>query len=287
MNYRNIALIVALCAIGGAVHTLAAQDRNNNRKDEKREDERVRKAQQEVSEIGKKLSASRSDLNSSLKALDQSQTKFLLANRQLREAQEAVEAELGRSIGLPEALEKVRQQRDRYNELIQPVIAQLHATPEWKTLQTQVAQAKIDRQALRENVALEADEHQKQLAMLDAILNRPDELESQAIHAKPACVEAQEELKKAQAEVGQLRKKLTVSKVDSHPKVAAAKKQLNEILSAKMADEKKVTAARNAAVKVQQDLSRAQEELLKAKQADAKDPNRNDKNSNSEKKKRN
>lgn len=279
VNFLFLVSLVAACFM--SVPALAQKKGSNDRRDEQRENERVQKAEKEVTQSRKALNEFQGDLRTALKQLDDAQDKLVLAKRGLNEAKDSAEAELGAKLGIPEAIAAVNEKRKRFEELSKPILDKLHARPEWKSLETQVAKAKSEREALRENVELEDDEREKQLKALSEIIAKPFNVETQAIQADADCMKARKEVDDASAKLVETRKKLSESKIDAHPLVAAAKKKVAEVDKTVASSEKALTAVRSSATKAQRSLQQALSELSRAKQADAADSN----NSNKGKKK--
>lgn len=247
---------------------------NNNRRDEQKENERVQRAQRALSEAQKELREKQADLKSAVKKLDTAQDKLVPAKRALREAEDAAEAEIGASLGIPEVVALVNSRRKEYDALAKPVLDDLHAKPEWKAVQADADKAKTDKEALRENVELEDDERDLQLKKLAAIIQRPFDIEDKALAANTECAAAKKLVDEAAMKLAELRKKISPGKVDSHPKVVAAQKALENVQKSFAQEEKLLTNSRTAATKAQRSVVAAQNELNRAKQADANDNNK-------------
>ncbi len=91
--------VVLLCASSFAF----AQKDGNNRRDEKRENERVRNAEQDVSQARKRISELQNELRSQWKKLDSVHDKVTKSKEELRDARDAAESELGAKLGIPNA----------------------------------------------------------------------------------------------------------------------------------------------------------------------------------------
>lgn len=275
---RSFSFVVSLVAACFTSVPAAAQKKgSNDRRDEQRENERVQKAEKEVTQARKTLNEVQGDLRTALKQLDAAQDKLVLAKRGLNEAKDTAEAELGSKLGIPEAIAAVNEKRKRFEELSKPILDKLHARPEWKTLETQVAKAKAERETLRENVELEDDERGKQLKALSEIISKPFNVETQAIQADADCMKARKELDDASAKLLETRKKLSESKIDAHPLVVSAKKTVTEVDKTVALSEKALATTRSSATKAQRSLQQALTELSRAKQADAADSNNGNK----------
>lgn len=258
--------------------TALAQKNNNNnknnRRDEQRENERVKRAEHEVSDARKQLAEKQTELKAALRKVDAAQVKVQADKRSLKDAEDAAESELGASLGIPEAIAKVNSLQKDYEAASKPILDSLHARPEWSKVQADAAMAKADRELLRENTELEDDEREAQLKKLAAIIQQPFNVEAKALAADSKCVESKKLVEAASLELAQLRKKLTPGKVEKHPKVFAAQKALDEAQKALSKDEQQLAAVRSACSKAQRALNTALSELSRAKQADAMDSNK-------------
>ena len=272
----SVSFFVSFVAACFATTPFAAQKKgSNDRRDEQRENERVQKAEREVTQARKALNDVQGDLRAALKQLDAAHDKLVLAKRGLNEAKDTAEAELGDKLGIPEAIATVNEKRKRFEELSKPILEKLHARPEWKTLETQVAKAKADRETLRENVELEDDEREKQLKALSEIIAKPFNVETQTLQADADCMKARKELDEASAKLLETRKKLSESKIEAHPLVVAAKKTVVDVEKTVASSEKALASTRSSATKAQRSLQQALTELSRAKQADADSNNGN------------
>jgi hypothetical protein len=99
-------------------------------------------------------------------------------------------------------------------------------------------------------------------------------VEDKALAANPDCVSAKKLVDEATVKLAELRKKLSPGKVDSHPKVVAAKKTVDDAQRSLAQEEKSLANHRTAATKAQRAVVAAQNELNRAKQADANDSNK-------------
>ncbi len=252
-------------------------NKNSERRDEQRENERVQRAQRELNEAQKQLRDKQSDLKAMVRKVDAAQDKLVAAKKTLRDVEDAVEAEIGASLGIPEAISQVSARRKEYDTLAKPILDALHAKSEWKTVQAEAEKAKADRESLRENVELEDDQRDQQLKILATIIQRPFDLEDKALAANADCVAAKKTVDEAAMKLAELRKKLSPGKVDAHPKVVAARKALEEAQKSLNKQEQALSSDRSAATKAQRAVVAAQNELNRAKQADAKDSNKGNK----------
>lgn len=249
------------------------QSKAQDRKDEKRENERVKKAEKEVSETKRELAEIQKKLKEKLRSIDAREDGLSKLLRAYRDAVDDAEQEIGASIGIPSAMAKVKENRKKLDEASVPLLAELHATPQWKKLLQEVEVAKQTKEELHENTEIEDSERDAKLSEIDRLLRKPSEVESNAIQQSPVCKPLQATLSKMVDELDILRKKISKDKVQSHPKVAQVSKRAEEAKKELASQRKELTTIRGNVAKGMKQLANAQAELNKARVADAKDPN--------------
>jgi hypothetical protein len=249
------------------------QSKAQDRKDEKRENERVKKAEKEVSETKRELAEIQKKLKEKLRSIDAREDGLSKLLRAYRDAVDDAEQEIGASIGIPSAMAKVKENRKKLDEASVPLLAELHATPQWKKLLQEVEVAKQTKEELHENTEIEDSERDAKLSEIDRLLRKPSEVESNAIQQSPVCKPLQATLSKMVDELDILRKKISKDKVQSHPKVAQVSKRVEEAKKELASQRKELTTIRGNVAKGMKQLANAQAELTKARVADAKDAN--------------
>jgi chromosome segregation ATPase len=255
------------------IPSVYGQSKAQDRKDEQRENERVKKAEKEVSEAKRELSEIEKKLKEKLRSVDAREDGLSKLLRAYRDAVDDAEQEIGASIGIPSALAKVKESRKKLDEASVPVLAELHATPQWKKLLQEVESAKQKKQELHENAEIEDSERDAKLSEIDRLLRKPSEVESNAIQQSPVCKPLQATLSKMVDELDILRKKISTEKVQSQPKVMQASKKVEEAKKELAAQLKELVTIRGNVAKGRKQLAIAQMELSKARAADAKDAN--------------
>ncbi len=256
------------------------QSKAQDRKDEQRENERVKKAEKDVNEAKRELTDIQKKLKEKLRSVDAREDGLGKLLRAYRDTVDDAEQEIGASIGIPGALAKVKESRKKLDEASLPVLAVLHATPQWKSLLQDVEAAKQKKQELNENAELEDSERDAKLSEIDRLLRKPSEVESNAIQQSPVCKPLQVTLSKTVDELDSLRKKISTDKVLSHPKVAQASKRVEEAKKELASQRKEFATIRGRVAKGIKQLTIAQTELTNARVADAKDPNKGKPKSN-------
>ncbi|MFN9417594.1 MAG: hypothetical protein ACK578_08895 [Pirellula sp.] len=249
------------------------QSKAQDRKDEQRENERVKKAEKEVNEAKRELTEIQKKLKEKLRSVVTREDGLSKLLRAYRDAEDEAEQEIGASIGIPNALVKVKDSRKKLDDASVPVLAELHASPQWKKLLQEVEAAKQKKEELNENVELEDSERDAKLSGIDRLLRKPSELESNAIQQSTVCKPLQATLSKTVDELDGLRKKISKDKVQSHPKVAQVSKRVEEAKKELAFQRKELGKIRENVARAMKQLANAQAELSKARVADAKDPN--------------
>ena len=250
-----------------------SQNKAQDRKDEQRENERVKNAEKEVNEAKRDFAEIQKKLKEKLRSIDAREDSLSKTLRSYREAEDDAEQEIGASIGIPSALAKVKENRKKLDDASKPVLEQLHATPQWKELLQEVEIAKQKKEELNENAELDEAQRDAKMLELNQILTKPSEAETKAIQLSPDCIPLQSALSKSVDELESLRKKISREKVQSHPKVVQATKRVEEAKKELATHRRDLVTIRNNVSKAMGKVTTAQSELTKARVADAKDPN--------------
>lgn len=250
-----------------------SQNKAQDRKDEQRENERVKNAEKEVNEAKRDFAEIQKKLKEKLRSIDAREDSLSKTLRSYREAEDDAEQEIGASIGIPSALAKVKENRKKLDDASKPVLEQLHATPQWKELLQEVEIAKQKKEELNENAELDEAQRDAKMLELNRILTKPSEAETKAIQLSPDCIPLQSALSKSVDELESLRKKISREKVQSHPKVVQATKRVEEAKKELATHRRDLVTIRNNVSKAMGKVTTAQSELTKARVADAKDPN--------------
>jgi chromosome segregation ATPase len=250
-----------------------SQNKAQDRKDEQRENERVKNAEKEVNEAKRDFAEIQKKLKEKLRSIDAREDSLSKTLRSYREAEDDAEQEIGASIGIPSALAKVKENRKKLDDASKPVLEQLHATPQWKALLQEVEIAKQKKEELNENAELDEAQRDAKMLELNRILTKPSEAETKAIQLSPDCIPLQSALSKSVDELESLRKKISREKVQSHPKVVQATKRVEEAKKELATHRRDLVTIRNNVSKAVGKVTTAQSELTKARVADAKDPN--------------
>ena len=204
--FFNVAFLISMTLLTPSAY---GQSKAQDRKDEQRENERVKKAEKEVSEAKRDLTEIQKKLKDKLRNVDAREDGLSKLLRAYRDAVDDAEQEIGASIGIASALAKVKESRKKLDDASAPVLAELHATPQWKSLLQEVEITKQKKQELLENAELEDPERDSKLSEIDRLLRKPSEVETNATQQSPVCKGLQAALSKAVDELDILRKKIS------------------------------------------------------------------------------
>ena len=221
------------------------------RQDEKLKDQKqdVKKAQNEVKDEAKELSAAQQKLL-------QAQAKENETRHQLEVARQRVESEHKSSLGLDSALAEQTREQEALDAAKTPILQALKAKPEYQTAQERVAVAKARSKALRDgDESLSEEARQKALAETSRDKLAVKELEQAAIAAEPKLKPLRDNLANAQEKVAHLSAKLK-EKVDADSEVQSGLKSLKNAM-------KQTALAKAEVAKESQELSGDQAKLSK------------------------
>jgi hypothetical protein len=253
---------------------LYGQNGNKERQDEKKENERVDKAERAVNETRKELVVVQKELRSQSTQLEKIVHSLGELRKRTREAREDAEDRLGAKIGIPAALSKVRVAGATLEQSAAKVRKEVHATNEWLLAKAAADQAKETRAAILEDANHIEDENNGPHDALLKLILKPLEIENAAIAKDPNSLEGEKHLAQQQSELNKLRKLLPSGQVDRDREVVQAlqavekkEKELNEM-------ESQFRKSKGEASKLQKRFVEAQLSLQRAKAADAADPNR-------------
>lgn len=274
--FQAIALMVAILSLRNAP-TALGQTGAKNRQDERRENEQVEKSRRELSQTQSELKKLHSEMEQKSRAFIDARIDFLTAKKKSEAAMEEAEERLGNAIGLPEQMQTVRRLSIAYQEKAKFVVDRIQHSDAYQTIVEKVT-------ILEDGLSTGIHPETEQWILTDSIddlesslANLKKELqamEEAAVNADPAANVAFTAWKEAVARKNELKRKLDASLIDNDPAYKKAKTECDTAL-------RKMKGASDAMKKVEIALHRKAAELgddqrsyLKAKQADAADPNR-------------
>jgi hypothetical protein len=251
-----------------------AQRNNRERLDEQRENQRVAQAEKALQQAKKELGESQKALQAQVKEAVASSQLVILAKKRQREAEENAEDRLGESLGIGQAAQAVKSARKQLEQVSKPILDQLHASPTWKEAQSAAEKAKITQQDLLADTELDDAQRNRQLKSLVEVLEKPADLDRQAILADSEGKKLSEQVDTLQAKLDKIRKSISPDKVSADKEVVQAKQGLAKAEEHERSMGKEVGKLRSLALKAQKEVALATQSLAKARAADAADPNR-------------
>jgi len=251
-----------------------AQNKNQRAKqDERKENERVERAQKAIRVEQQQLQPLLSDLRAALSVQGQAEKDLEAALAEIRIQREAAEERLEEKSGFPELLRKQRELRAKYERVTKPIVEQVQASSEWKSAKKEADQAIIARQNLADDGSLDEESLEKRQANLDTLSKLPQLLEAQAIDADDTAKPLHQQLDANAAKLADMRKKFDDNVVLADPRVKTTIETGQKAKQAVMSATEKTASIRSRVYKQQVSVARANKELAEAKQADAKDRN--------------
>ena len=250
------------------------QKGNSQQQDERRENERVAKAQRTLDEVKKELSVIQKELKSEIGSLEKAKSALPQLKKKARESREDAEDRLGAKLGIPEVLAKVRQAGAVLEEISIKIREQIHSTTTWIQAKEAADQARKSKELLLddlENVGNNIDDKLKDLA---SVIKKPLDLENEAIAKDAKATEATMQLSVQQSELDKKRKLLPTGEVEKDRKVVQAVSEIEKKEKEIVAFESNLRKVHGEANKIQRKFVDAQAGLQKAKAADAADSNR-------------
>lgn len=254
--------------------TALGQKGNSARQDERKENERVAKAERDVNEAKKDLAAIQKVLRSESVQVEKMSQSLRELKKRVREVREDAEDRLGAKIGIPSALANVRTAGTALEQCAVQVRKDVHTTKEWVSAKAAADQAKNARDALLDELNPVDDEDNEPLKALLQVIRKPMELEDDAMAKDPGAVNATKHLSQQQVELDRLRKLLPSGQVDKDREVVQATQAVGKKEKELSEAESQFKKSKSEAVKIQRRLAENQLSLQRARAADAADPNR-------------
>jgi colicin import membrane protein len=274
---RRIVLIVLIaCFLQAAmVRTGTAQKNSRSRQqDERRENQRVAQAEKHLKQVQKELADARKQLREHSQAALAAAEAAQAAKTKLNAAKEAAEDRLAESLGIGSALENLKAARARLKAIAEPIVQSLHRSDAWQKTRSAADQALTERDRIEEDLALSDQQRTAQLQQLRELIQKPYELELEAVAADAEGKRASDAVEAASEAVNKIRRAISPEKVAQDAQVRSAGEALKQAEAEQQAAAKRLAATRTAASKVQAQLLTAQSSLAQARRADAADPNR-------------
>ncbi|MFN6401012.1 MAG: hypothetical protein ACK449_14045 [Planctomycetota bacterium] len=256
-----------------------AQTQAKNRQDERQENQRVDKTRKELGQTQSELRKLQADLQNKSNAFLTARRNYLQSKKKSDSALEQAQERVGESLGIPAQLQVIRGTSLTLQDKSKLAIEQLKASESYLSIlrRLQSAEAALDSGV---DPSSKLPMLPSQLEALESTIATDQKslfaMEQAAIAADPVSREAKEDLDLAQKQLKEMKSKLSPTRIENDFAYKKAKSDTLEAL-------KKMQAASNSLQQTQIALQKKANEVgsdyrdyLKAKQADAADPNRSE-----------
>jgi len=264
-----------------------AQSPSKNRKDEQRENQRVNRAQRELSQTRGELHALQESWEKEYRNFLSARGKFLQLKKVSEKVEQETESRLGEQLGLPTQLLVVKQKGDAFRQAAREVLDSLKSQPTWKAINEQIGQFDnaIDSglHPVR-NSPMSSDEIDQLEQSLREKKQELNLVEQNALQESPTTRDLKSDLENAQKKLADLRGKIDPKKIEQDSRVKKSRAELEAALKSMRACSNSLDRARIAVERKANELGQDYQEFLKARQADAKDKNQTKKKKTPQKK---
>lgn len=254
-----------------------AQSDSKNRKDEKKENQRVEQTRREWSQSQSELKKLQDEWEGKYQTLLSVRKDYLQAKRNLELAKERAEEHLGKELGIREKMEVARQAGTEYREQSQTILDQVRASSDWKKMSKQI-EAIEEALSLGIDPSTELPMSSEDLEALEKKLeiekSHLQSIEDNAIAQAPEALASREAWQAAQNEVNAIRQRLNADEVDSSPDCKRAKSALEQASRKLQSASLALNRATIAVQKKARELGSDYAAFLKARKADRADSNR-------------
>lgn len=262
--------IVALCL---CLPVAAAQKNSQNKaqkRDEQRENEAVRKAQEHLNDVQKDLKQDEGALRDAQGQLRQAITQRKMATSALQKTIDRLEGEHADLTGLTAARQDLKAAQSAFDEMAGPVRKSLESQPDYQAAQQSLAKVKAALKAMDDNP--EAD--RKQLAKdFSAATAKVHAMERAEFQKNPELAALQTKIDVAEKAVQQALAKFEKA-VEKDGDLKAARKALEQSQQAEDRAEDAVAKAVRSLAATRVKLTQANQQLQQKKLQDARDDNR-------------
>jgi hypothetical protein len=274
-----LAAVILLSAVPVTVIAQGKPKPNNNQQDERRENQRVKQAQQALDEAQEKHKEAAREVTAASQKLTKVEAEKRQAIDKAQEVRRQLEQQQEVRLGLPGLLKEQEAAQKIFDAAAAPVLAALKASQAYATAVADAKAAHAELQAARRENPSTSVGSDSDLSGLVRRTLKPAELEQAALVANPAAQGARGELAKVQERIQAAREKIR-SAVERDAALRGALEDLKQRNAA--ADKAKAELARSrerlaaAAGKVSQE----REQLARAAAADRRDDNKNKQRNN-------
>jgi hypothetical protein len=254
-----------------------AQSASRNRQDEKRENQRVDKARKELGQTQAELRKLQGELQQKAQAFATARGAYMQSKKKTDAALEQAQERVGESLGIPAQMQVMRGASLILQDKTKEVLEKLKSN----TTYSQIAQRlKVAEESLESglNPATQSPLLKSQVDEIEiSIASDKKELraiEDAAVSADPQAKEARADLQAAQSKLKEMKAKLSPSRIDNDFAYKKAKADSDQALKKMQAAS---TSLQNAEIALRKKANEAgvdYQAYMKARQADAADPNR-------------
>lgn len=250
---RGLIALLAASALAFPLPASADQKGNKPGNQEKKDNEKVRDAQKDVSQAREKLNDAQQELRRVERELDQAEAKEKAAVRGIQAAREKAEERLGKTIGYDRALVDQKEAQVAFDRLKAPLIAALRERPDYRAALDKADAAMEKLRTLRMNTTISDDDRKSQHTELTKLTSAPSAMEQVAIAEDETASAAKKRLGELQEKVAALKERLR-KEVDSESDVRSAKGEAEKAQNA-------LKRARDAAIKERRQFAQAEQNL--------------------------
>lgn len=273
----NILLVVVLIPSMVLAAPPNGKQTNAQKADERRENEAVRKAQQDVKDAQQAESAAERSAKQAIDALKAAERQLVQATSQLQKMREELEARHAVTSGLIAARATADEARKKYEAAGQPILQRLAENPRYR--QAVEAATEADQRLTQLRNATDSDPEQRRKAMAEAARIKliPGQLQREALDAEVSLKPERDRLAEAEAAVAKARRQADQA-IDRDPALQAATNRIGSIQQDIAAARRNVAKEERQLMEARQKLAREQHELQQKIVADQKDDNKPKKN---------
>ncbi len=245
----------------------ALAQKNNRKNDERRENERVKNAENKLDQVKKQVADNDKLIKTAGQNASLAEKNVKVARTRVQDEKEAAESRLDSKSGIPEVVQQLKVARTDFAKIADPIREKVHATQEWKLAEEAATEAKAEKQEVLELVK-NLKEREEKLAPLEPLIAKPIELEEKAINEDKAARTASEKVASLKSKLEELRKKFPESKIEEDPLVKKAKQDLAEADKKLQSALREVASLRSKSLQLRKNLAEAQQQLARAKELD-------------------
>lgn len=268
-----VPLIVILFGVTVVRSASAAQQTNAQKKDERRENEAVRKARQDVKAAQDAETAAEKTARKSADELKAAGRALTQAARQLQTLRESLEDKHAEAAGLVEARRAVEAAQRDYQLAGQPVLQRLKETAKYQAAVAAAKEADQRMASLRAETDGDFETNRKELAEAARIKLVPGQLEREALDADGALKTERARVVTAEATIAAIRKDVDRA-IEKDPALKTATERIEQARQAVNVARRSSDRDVRQLADARQKLAREQQDLQQKIAADRRDDNR-------------